>query len=401
MNSRNTHLTEYTIKEIISEKFTSWKQINPSQISISRLTGLTNITYKAQAMIDTTPQTILFREFGNAEGFVDSQQERIIFKSISDMDLGPQQLECGDRWRMEEYVKDGVHPNNQKMADANFQFKSMAVLQKFHQMEIPISNDGSSLILKKTISEEMKENVIKKIEKRHLYTDVELKQLECLERFITNEEEFNYLNEMTQKENHEELKFCHNDLNQLNIFNTSNKDKEIIFIDYEYCSYNYPSYDIANFLNESAINYQHEEAPYYVLEEDNFNSAPIQAHFLALSYILNKECTQMEIDQIYKLINEQTNKNKDELKTFIGLVKQILEQRLSEQEIVDLFKAISYLKRRIRRFQIISNLNWVWWSILLAYEKNSLSFEYIDYGFLRFKMLEKLLELEKARKSTN
>ncbi|CAK57084.1 unnamed protein product (macronuclear) [Paramecium tetraurelia] len=400
MNSRSTHLTEYAIKEIISEKFTSWKSVSPSNICISRLTGLTNITYKAQAMIDTTPQTILFREFGNAEGFVDSQQERIIFKTISDMDLGPQQLECGNSWRMEEFVKDGVHPNNQKMAEADFQFKSMGVLQKFHQMEIPIPNNGQSSIINKTLSGEMKANVIKKIEKRGLYTDVELEQLECIENFINNEEEFNYLNEMTQKENNEELKFCHNDLNQLNIFNTSKKDKEIIFIDYEYCSYNYPSYDIANFLNESAINYQHEEEPYYVLVDDNFNTAPIQAHFLALSYIINKECTQLEIDQIQRLINEKTNKNKDELKTFIQLVKQILEQRLSEQEIVELFKAISYLKRRIRRLQILSNLNWVWWSILLAHDKNSLNFEYIDYGFLRFKMLEKLLELEKARKNT-
>ena len=42
-------------------------------------------------------------------------------------------------------------------------------------MDIPIPNNGSSLILRKTISEEMKENVIKKIEKRQLYTDVELK----------------------------------------------------------------------------------------------------------------------------------------------------------------------------------------------------------------------------------
>ncbi|CAD8206356.1 unnamed protein product [Paramecium pentaurelia] len=400
MNSRSTHLTEYAIKEIISEKFASWKSVSPSNISITRLTGLTNITYKAQAMIDTTPQTILFREFGNAEGFVDSQQERIIFKTISDMDLGPQELECGNSWRMEEFVKDGVHPNNQKMAEANFQFKSMGVLQKFHQMEIPIPNNGSSSIINKTLSGEMKANVIKKIEKRELYTDVELKQLECMENFINNEEEFNYLNKMTRKENNEELKFCHNDLNQLNIFNTSNKDKEIIFIDYEYCSYNYPSYDIANFLNESAINYQYEEAPYYILVDDNFNTAPIQAHFLALSYILNKECTQIEIEQIQKLINEKTNKNKDELKTFIELVKQILEQRLSEQEIVELFHAISYLKRRIRRQQILSNLNWIWWSILLAHEKNSLNFEYIDYGFLRFKMLEKLLELEKARKNT-
>lgn len=48
-----------------------------------------------------------------------------------------------------------------------------------------------------------------------------------------------------------------------------------MFIDYEYCSFNYPSYDIANYLNESAINYQHEEDPYYVLVDDNFDTAPI------------------------------------------------------------------------------------------------------------------------------
>lgn len=41
-------------------------------------------------------------------------------------------------------------------------------------MNIPIPNDGTSLILKKTLSENMRSNVMKKIEKRDLYTEVEL-----------------------------------------------------------------------------------------------------------------------------------------------------------------------------------------------------------------------------------
>ncbi|CAD8081041.1 unnamed protein product [Paramecium primaurelia] len=398
MNSRSTHLTEYAIKHIIADEFTSWQSINPSKIQITRLAGLTNITYKVETQEEILPKTIVFREFGNAEGFVDSKQERIVFKTISDLELGPKQLQCGDIWRMEEFVTNGVHPTNEKMGSSLFQFKSMGVLQKFHQMEIPIPNNGTSLILTKTLSKNMKNNVIKKIEKRELFTDVELKQLENIEQFLNNDEEFKYLQEMIQKENNEELKFCHNDLNQLNIFSTTKKDKEIVFIDFEYCSYNYPSYDIANFLNESAINYQYEDEPYYVLVDENFDTAPIQAHFLALCYLIHQICQENEIHQIISLITQKTNKNKDELNTFISLIKQqVLIQRMNEKQINEFFQSVSYLKRRIRRLQMISNLNWVWWSVLLAHEKNSLNFEYIDYGFLRFKMFERLLELEKAR----
>lgn len=42
-------------------------------------------------------------------------------------------------------------------------------------MEIPIPNDGTSLILNKTLSKNMKNNVMRKIKKRELFTDVELK----------------------------------------------------------------------------------------------------------------------------------------------------------------------------------------------------------------------------------
>ena len=55
----------------------------------------------------------------------------------------------------------------------------------------------------------------------------------------------------------EKVKFCHNDLNNLNIFIKDSKDldKEAILIDFDYVGYNYAAYDLANFLNETCITY--------------------------------------------------------------------------------------------------------------------------------------------------
>lgn len=83
----------------------------------------------------------------------------------------------------------------------------------------------------------------------------------------------------------DKLVFSHNDLHQLNIFMTPKGDQEIVLIDYEYCSYNYPTYDIANHLNESSINYKHAEQPYYSLVEENICTST-QLHYIVLCYTL-------------------------------------------------------------------------------------------------------------------
>ena len=55
------------------------------------------------------------------------------------------------------------------------------------------------------------------------------------------------------------IRFCHNDLNNLNIFTSPS----VVLIDYDYAAYNYLAYDIANFLNESTINYCVDAFPFF------------------------------------------------------------------------------------------------------------------------------------------
>lgn len=65
------------------------------------------------------------------------------------------------------------------------------------------------------------------------------------------------------------IAFCHNDLNAYNIFikNSGKRQKECLFIDFEYAGYNYVAYDIANFLNESTISYEPESPGFKVLRK--------------------------------------------------------------------------------------------------------------------------------------
>lgn len=49
----------------------------------------------------------------------------------------------------------------------------------------------------------------------------------------------------------------------MNIFS----EPDVLLIDYEYSSYNYVYYDVANFLNECNINYSIKEYPYFRVEK--------------------------------------------------------------------------------------------------------------------------------------
>lgn len=116
----------------------------------------------------------------------------------------------------------------------------------------------------------------------NIFTDEEVNILNKLRKYVFDSELLKDLKNIISSQTFEKLSFCHNDLNQLNIFLI---EEEVVLIDYGYCSYNYPLYDIANFLNESSINYQHPEPPYYEFSEINFPNFT-QLEFIIVNYLI-------------------------------------------------------------------------------------------------------------------
>jgi choline/ethanolamine kinase len=72
--------------------------------------------------------------------------------------------------------------------------------------------------------------------------------------------------------------FCHNDLQEGNILlrldaHLSRLSRpELVVIDFEFCSYNYRGFDVANHMCEWLYDYTNENPPYFWVSHDNFPS---------------------------------------------------------------------------------------------------------------------------------
>ncbi|EDO43238.1 predicted protein, partial [Nematostella vectensis] len=144
--------------------------------------------------------------------------------------------------------------------------------------------------------------------------------------------------------------FCHQDIQEGNILsvprdvdNEGQQQYDLLFIDYEYCGYNYRGFDLANHFNEWMWDYKHEEAPYYLYNPELFPSLEQQLLF------------------IRTYLGEQTNcHSQDKISP-------------KEQELLD----------EVQRFALVSNFFWGMWSVVQA-KMSNIEFGYLEYAFTRF-----------------
>lgn len=73
---------------------------------------------------------------------------------------------------------------------------------------------------------------------------------------------------------------CHNDLQEGNILvkscSVSEEKPKLLFIDYEYCFYNYRGFEFANHFLEYTMNYNVERYPNFVINEKMYPSVESQ-----------------------------------------------------------------------------------------------------------------------------
>lgn len=80
--------------------------------------------------------------------------------------------------------------------------------------------------------------------------------------------------------------FCHNDLQEGNILMKENEPsggRSLCLIDYEYCSYNYRGFDLANHFVEWTYDYTSPKYPHYTVNRELF---PTKDQQVNITYIL-------------------------------------------------------------------------------------------------------------------
>ncbi|XP_063145334.1 choline kinase alpha isoform X2 [Candoia aspera] len=144
--------------------------------------------------------------------------------------------------------------------------------------------------------------------------------------------------------------FCHNDCQEGNILLLEGREdsekQKLMLIDFEYSSYNYRGFDIANHFCEWMYDYVHEKYPFFKANFMNYPTKKQQLHFIT-SYLAASQ------SGFENLSHEDKSK-------------------IEEDMLVE-----------INRFALASHFFWGLWSIIQA-KISSIEFGYMDYALSRF-----------------
>ncbi|KAL7290987.1 hypothetical protein TKK_0015130 [Trichogramma kaykai] len=327
-----------------------WKHVTPDNIILKRISGgLSNWLYSVHLPDEAIPvrgepRQVLLRLYGQVhgeralEGLI---TESVIFTLLSERRLGPKLHGIFPGGRIEEYIP--ARPLlTKELADHHLSSLIAEKMAQIHMMQVPISKEPTWLWDTMDRWLDTATDVLENIE------EVDTKQLANFEfiKSIDLEKEVTWFRSLA-KQYKFPVVFCHNDMQEGNILLRQNSPKqELVVIDFEYCSYNYRGFDVANHFQEWLYDYTAKDYPFFT---ERTSCGPTK-------------------EQKYNFIRNYLR--------VAGKEGQAEEERMMAE---------------IRIFSLASNLFWGLWSIVNA-KLSQIPFGYWDYAVVRLRRYQYLKE---------
>ncbi|XP_043468524.1 choline/ethanolamine kinase isoform X1 [Leptopilina heterotoma] len=245
-----------------------WKHVTPDNIVVKRISGgLSNWLYNVQLPEGTNPvrgepRQVLVRLFGQVhgeralEGLI---TESVIFTLLSERQLGPKLYGIFPGGRIEEYIP--ARPLlTKELSDPILSELIVEKLAMIHKMHVPISKEPSWIWETMTKWLNIATDILENVE------DIDSQQLDNVKaiKSLKLEHEIKWYKSLVSLQKYPVV-FCHNDLQEGNILLRQNSSKpELVVIDFEYCSYNYRGFDLANHFAEWQYDYKEDNLPFFV-----------------------------------------------------------------------------------------------------------------------------------------
>lgn len=326
--------------------------------------GLSNLLYycslpETHTPLVGEPSQVLMRMYGqiHGEGSDSTVTESVICTLLSERNLGPKLYGVFPGGRLEEYIPARALTLPQ-LKDPDISFLIARKLAKVHVLQAPLVKEPTWLFnnMQRWL---MYANAIK-------VDTVPASERNSAVRLLSVDlaEEVRWLRGFLTSAN-SPIMFCHNDLQEGNILfmesnlkeNSGLKEDNLVFIDYEYCAYNYRGFDIANHFCEWMYDYSHPEHPYFKAFPDGYPPLEHQRNFIAHYISTYVMCS--------------TAREDGDVDPSVNTVDHILKES--------------------QMFALASHLFWALWSIFNAHT-SKIKFGYWEYGQAR---MDSYLELKR------
>ncbi|XP_033018766.1 choline/ethanolamine kinase [Lacerta agilis] len=308
--------------------------------------GLSNLLYKCTlpdhiVTAEDEPRQVLLRIYGVILQGVDSLVlESVMFAILAERMLGPRLYGIFPQGRLEEYIP-SRRLITEDLPDPSISGEIATKMARFHEMVMPFNKEPKWMF-------GTMDKYLKQISELTFPQEAQLQKLNKLKAYNLEAEmcSLRELLESTQSP----VVFCHNDVQEGNILLLAGREAaasdRLMLIDFEYSSYNYRGFDIANHFCEWVYNYAYDQWPFYKASPENYPSRHQQLHFI--------RC----------YLEEAAGKK--------GRPSPEEQERLEEEMLLE-----------ISRFAMASHFFWGLWSILQA-KISTIEFGYLEYAQCRF-----------------
>lgn len=338
--------------------------------------ALSNMTYRLQCH-KSPAKDLLVKEFGQGllSELLDRNIDNMVSTFFGEQGVGPKVLFSNDKYRIEEFLE-CTGFTQEDMQDKQTRRILTYYIQNLHRTQIP---DLPKSGLLKRVIEGTDYNLLKlfreSLEKKQaLFNDEEKKKVSEIASLITPET----LAYMQQIIKEDDLVASHNDFLNGNILVLPSG--ELKLIDFEYTTYNFRTFDIANFINESLFDYGFEEAPYFAYFPEKRDSDEEVRDMIKYYTILAAYPQNPTYEEAKRVVTEEAYANEQAIKLF------------GSQEGLD--AKIDQAMTLLHAGYLFSHFYWSIWAIIQA-KNTPVKFDYVEFGYTRYKDFEHIRKTSK------
>ncbi|KAG1689336.1 Choline kinase alpha [Nymphon striatum] len=328
----------------------AWKQISCDEMEFWQLTGGTvNLIYccglpSTTVTIGNEPRNILMRLSGKSlsdkEAMEEVVRENVIFVLLSTRNLGPKLHGIFEGGRLEEYIPAPCLKRNQLMDPSISKYVAQRLAQ-VHAQHIPISKEPSCFL---RMMERYNHDINVKILKPAV-NEEEFVKFSRLQSYKLDEE-WKWLRTIIEQSK-SPVVFSHNDLAAGNILykaNANSDSEKVTFIDFEFGSYNYRAFDLANHFSENMFAYDRKDAPYFDYYPESYPTTEERLHFIRTYMNASQQIAAGRTELIFENIASTSIMTEEE------------ENMMFEIDI----------------FVLLSHYLWGTWALLMSYTSGTL-----------------------------
>ncbi|CAI2348387.1 unnamed protein product [Caenorhabditis sp. 36 PRJEB53466] len=301
-----------------------WKNLKADDLEVTQMTGgQSNLLYLVSAsdshFSPDTPSRFLVRL--HRQSAVQVFTDTVVFSIMSERDLGPKLFGFFRGGRLEQFLpSETLDPDTVSLPEVSR--KIGAIFPLLHSLKVPIPKKPRAIEMIREFLKECRDlgqTSFKLVPGSVDYEGIpEEVTLDRLEKEVTDFEKMCALFDET-------VVFAHNDLWSANILQL-NDSKEIVFIDFEYSSYNWRSFDLSMHLSECAFDYRVPFPPGVHVDQRFFENHP-NIQLFCSAYV--DTLFRMKLDNPHQKYPKTDDKEKEtarlvlECKFFLPLVNML------------------------------------------------------------------------------